>query len=143
MLPKDKGTYLFLLCNSCNQEISAGKFGKYHFTPGYYLYVGSAFGPGGLNARIDRHFRQEKKLRWHIDFLSTTMKPVECWFHASSDKLECRWNSLLESLHDDYPLRGFGSSDCKCPSHLHYFRKKPSRAIISASLDTPLKTTRG
>jgi len=143
MIEKDKGTYLFLLHNSKAREISAGRFGKVLFPSGFYLYAGSAFGPGGLNARIGRHFRQDKKIRWHVDNLSITMNPVECWYHVSQTKRECQWNSRLEDIHDTYPLRGFGSSDCKCLSHLHYFSRKPSATALTSLLNAPLKIARG
>ncbi len=38
--------------------------------PGVYAYVGSAFGPGGLAARLRRHLCGERRrLWWHIDWL--------------------------------------------------------------------------
>ncbi len=39
------GTYLLLLECDKQAELSIGKFGKMYTEPGYYLYVGSAFGP--------------------------------------------------------------------------------------------------
>ena len=62
-----KGSYilLFLLPNS--KEISIGKLGRLLFKKGVYLYVGSAM--NGLEQRIQRHLRTEKKIHWHIDYL--------------------------------------------------------------------------
>ena len=37
---------------------------------GTYVYAGSAFGPGGIRARVSRHLRTGKKPHWHIDHLS-------------------------------------------------------------------------
>jgi Uri superfamily endonuclease len=37
---------------------------------GRYLYCGSAKGPGGLKARLSRHMRRGKSVRWHIDRLT-------------------------------------------------------------------------
>lgn len=37
---------------------------------GDYVYAGSAFGPGGIHARVTRHLRADKKPHWHIDHLS-------------------------------------------------------------------------
>ena len=37
------------------QEVPIGKLGVLHMLPGIYVYVGSALGPGGLAARIERH----------------------------------------------------------------------------------------
>ena len=33
---------------------------------GRYLYCGSAKGPGGLKARLSRHMRHGKSVRWHL-----------------------------------------------------------------------------
>ena len=37
--------------------------------PGYYVYIGSGWGPGGLASRICRHLgcRPRRRLHWHID----------------------------------------------------------------------------
>ncbi|MGE5612498.1 MAG: DUF123 domain-containing protein, partial [Bacillota bacterium] len=37
---------------------------------GRYLYCGSARGPGGLRARVGRHMRKGKVVRWHVDRLT-------------------------------------------------------------------------
>ena len=44
------------------------KFGRAHFRQGVYFYVGTA--QRNLSARLGRHSRKEKTLRWHIDYLS-------------------------------------------------------------------------
>jgi Uri superfamily endonuclease len=36
---------------------------------GRYLYCGSAKGRGGLKARLSRHMRRGKSVRWHVDQL--------------------------------------------------------------------------
>jgi Uri superfamily endonuclease len=38
---------------------------------GAYLYLGSAYGPGGIRARCRRHLTQDKGKRWHVDWLTT------------------------------------------------------------------------
>jgi Uri superfamily endonuclease len=42
--------------------------------PGRYIYAGSAYGPGGLKARVSRHMRRAKRSQWHIDQLTKTGK---------------------------------------------------------------------
>ena len=69
MSEPSKGTYALVLHLECTEEITVGKLGMFTFPAGYYLYVGSALGPGGLEARLARHRRRGKKLRWHIDYL--------------------------------------------------------------------------
>ncbi len=41
-------------------RIQIGKLGQFKFKKGYYAYVGSAFGPGGLNSRIKHHIESKK-----------------------------------------------------------------------------------
>jgi Uri superfamily endonuclease len=36
-------------------RLEIGRLGVYDIVPGYYAYVGSAFGAGGLRARICHH----------------------------------------------------------------------------------------
>src|ERR1017187_2023294 len=45
------GTYVLVLRCSSNRTIRVGCLGSIRLRPGYYLYVGSGFGPGGLRAR--------------------------------------------------------------------------------------------
>src|ERR1019366_617038 len=44
-----------------------GGLGNFEFPAGLYFYTGSAL--GGIRRRVSRHLRDEKRLRWHIDFL--------------------------------------------------------------------------
>ena len=68
-IPGEKGVYTLLIKIGEKIEADVGALGRVKLDEGYYLYVGSALGPGGLKARISRHFRKSKKLKWHIDFL--------------------------------------------------------------------------
>ena len=51
------------------QQLRIGALGVFDFPPGWYVYIGSAFGPGGITARVTRHARAAKRLHWHIDYL--------------------------------------------------------------------------
>ena len=92
--------------------------GRRHKLPaGRYVYCGSARGPGGIAARVRRHCRTDKTIRWHIDRL-TTVVPV-AGVDAYPDEDECalveRW--MARGARPVVP--GFGSSDCRtCPAHL-------------------------
>ncbi len=70
VLPRTQGIYaLFVrVIDSVTIEVSGLRMLLF---PGVYVYVGSAGGPGGLRARVTRHFRRYKKVRWHIDRLTT------------------------------------------------------------------------
>jgi Uri superfamily endonuclease len=59
------GTYALVLSSSSDRRIRIGKFGLLHIRPGFYIYVGSAFGPGGLGARIAHHRKIHAKFSDH------------------------------------------------------------------------------
>jgi Uri superfamily endonuclease len=87
--------------------------------PGCYVYVGSARGPGGLRARIARHAASEKRVRWHVDQLTSGAAELACVVYAEAAARECALVPHLERLGLGHPVPGFGSSDCRnCRSHL-------------------------
>jgi Uri superfamily endonuclease len=121
----DKGTYALLIELKNETTLTVGKLGEFDFPRGYYIYFGSAL--GGLEARINRHLKHDKHLHWHIDYLLQFAEIAEVWYLSSDQRLEC---TLCREAHElpgsaDIAL-GFGSSDCRCPSHLLYFTTKPS-----------------
>ena len=66
-IPRGTGAYLLLLALDTEIERKAGGLGPIRLPAGLYAYAGSAWGPGGLRARIARHARRGKKTHWHID----------------------------------------------------------------------------
>jgi Uri superfamily endonuclease len=84
---------------------------------GDYLYLGSAYGPGGIRARCRRHLQQEKGKRWHVDWLTTqAAKLTVCAFPGGK---ECVLTAAALGAGAGVPVLGLGSSDCiNCPSHL-------------------------
>jgi Uri superfamily endonuclease len=134
-LPSLPGTYVLVLRFSKRLEIVVGKLGVLAVQPGFYVYVGSALGAGGLAARVGRHCRREKALRWHVDYLRTDAQIEEVWYATGKSHRECRWASIVQSLPGaSVPLTGFGASDCGCPSHLVYFKMPPSLADFRKKL---------
>lgn len=133
VLPKTKGTYALLMCLKQIQSIRVGKLGTFEFNPGYYLYFGSAFGPGGLKARVGRHQACNKTCRWHIDYLRRKCSLAEVWYSEKPRNLECIWAETYKRKPGiSAPVAQFGSSDCGCFSHLFYSAEKPE--IIQPSL---------
>jgi len=136
-----KGTYVLCMRLDEPEEITVGRLGTFLFPAGYYLYVGSALGPGGLEARLARHRRREKRPRWHIDYLLQRTHLLEMWSMASEERLEC---SLARAIREipgaQIVAPGFGSSDCHCPSHLTYFENKPGFEILRAKYPTHILT---
>jgi Uri superfamily endonuclease len=134
-LPPLPGTYVLVLRFSKRLEIVVGKLGVLAVQPGFYVYVGSALGPGGLAARVGRHCRHEKTARWHVDYLRAAADLEEVWYATGKSHRECRWASVLRALPGaSVPLGGFGASDCGCPSHLCFFSLPPSLADFRKKL---------
>lgn len=120
------GTYILLMNAATGLDITVGAAGKLSIRQGCYAYVGSAFGPGGLYARLRHHCYSTARPRWHIDYLKNVVTIDEIIFSGSRDRLECAWADILNDLpHSSRPLTGFGASDCQCDSHLFYFPKRP------------------
>jgi Uri superfamily endonuclease len=123
-LPTAPGTYALHLHLATPSTAQIRKLGSFSFQPGEYVYVGSAFGPGGLQARLGRHLHPSGKRHWHIDDFLPLAQPVGFWFTALPVHLECRWVATLQLLPGAYfPARGLGASDCRrnCPAHLLAF----------------------
>lgn len=130
-----KGTYALLLRSKREKEIAIGKLGLFAFPVGYYLYVGSALGNGGLPARLARYRRQGKRPHWHIDYLLKHSELIEIWSIASEERMECLWASIACELPGaQIPVTRFGSSDCHCPAHLIYFPTPPSFTLFEKRL---------
>jgi Uri superfamily endonuclease len=68
-LPDEKGTYVLIASVSQMKRIEIGRLGCFDIIPGYYAYVGSAFGSGGLRARLGHHLEATANPHWHIDYL--------------------------------------------------------------------------
>jgi Uri superfamily endonuclease len=117
----DKGTYILAMKLDKPADITVGKLGRFTFPAGRYLYFGSAM--NGLNARISRHLRNDKKLHWHIDYFLQKAKIVDVWYVKSEERLECHLcQEAMRFPGASVPIKGFGSSDCRCTSHLLHFR---------------------
>lgn len=107
-------------------QIQVGKLGVFHFKRGYYAYVGSAMGPGGLSARLRHHLKVAVRPHWHIDYLRREAVVKEVWVSRRSDCREHVWaDKLMHMKTASIPAPGFGSSDCSCATHLFYFQKRP------------------
>jgi sugar fermentation stimulation protein A len=85
-----------------------------------YFYVGSA--QRNLSARLERHSRKRKTLRWHIDYLSTKAEMLGAITIAGQRELECKLAKKLGSMFE-LAVPGFGASDCRCGGHLFYARE--------------------
>ncbi len=125
-LPSQTGTYCLTFHCTILSQVTVGKLGTYQIVPGYYCYVGSAFGRGGLKSRIERHLKVNKRNHWHLDYIRPYFEPVEICYTTDSIKREHQWSKLLlKDIYSSIPINKFGSSDCHCPTHLFYYKVKP------------------
>ncbi len=109
-------TYQLLIEVVCPVRFTIGRLGKFAFPAGRYIYTGSA--RRNFEARIARHLRPEKTLRWHIDYLlaARNVRVVGVRRYVED---ECAINRATPG---SVPIPGFGASDCRagCGSHLKY-----------------------
>ena len=131
--PSKPGTYLLLIRLIRSVSIQPGRLGPVALRPGFYAYVGSAQGPGGLAARLMRHLRADKRPHWHIDALTAIAPIHQVWLVASTDRLECQWSGLLRALPGVCePAPGFGATDCRCRTHLYRLPDEGLHAVHDA-----------
>lgn len=111
-----KGSYILVIELKENKRIQVGKLGNISFKKGFYVYVGSAL--NGLEQRISRHLRSNKKMHWHIDHLLQYANVINVFYKESNKREECNIAKKLDKKLSSIP--GFGCSDCKCKTHLFY-----------------------
>ena len=117
-LSREPGTYALGLDLPRRTTCIIGALGEHTLPAGLYLYVGSAFGPGGLRARIGRHLGQATTQHWHIDYVRPHAQPRAVWL-APEQRIECRWaQHLLADPRARIIVPRFGASDCTCAAHL-------------------------
>ena len=116
------GSYVLALRLDAPHTLCIGRLGEIDLPAGWYLYAGSARGPGGLSARLARHRRKagpDKHLHWHIDYLREEAIWGGAWGRVTGERLECGWAAALRQLAGAQAVApGFGASDCRCPAHL-------------------------
>ena len=127
MITNKSGTYALIARSERSRSLTIGQLGSFEAQSGYYVYIGSAFGPGGIHARISHHSRLAAKPHWHMDYLRPQVDIIEIWYTTDEKIREHHWaNHLAAHRLSHPPLHGFGASDCSCIAHLFYFKSKPS-----------------
>jgi len=130
-IPATGGTYALLLACPRLRKLHIGRLGACRIPRGWYIYVGSAFGSGGLRARCLHHLRPVLRLHWHIDYLRSAASLQDIWFTPDPVPREHLWAEMTAGLPGaDIPIPRFGASDCRCRSHLFHFASKPVLAIF-------------
>lgn len=117
-------TYQLAIQVARDLRLRVGRHGTFDFPAGRYVYTGSA--RRNFEARIARHLRHAKTLRWHIDYLLTAEGVSVTGTRRSTDD-ECALNQATPGR---IVVPGFGASDCRsgCGSHLKYLGPEGSAA---------------
>lgn len=109
-----------------SQNIKINKKSSF-FPEGYYCYVGSAL--NNIQKRIMRHKSKNKKLHWHIDYFLKKSNIIKTYSIVTDKNLECWLSSRVRSQKGEVIMKGFGSTDCKCETHLYYFDQNPCKKL--------------
>ncbi len=134
------GTHALVFSASSYHFVRGGKCGQLSLKPGFYIYVGSAFGPGGLTARIGHHRQSSRRPHWHIDYLTPFLCLRQLWYTYDPLHREHEWAELLLKARGAFvPLEGFGSSDCGCRSHFFFFNSQPSGRYFRRKIHSHLQ----
>lgn len=120
-----KGSY-FLIIRLDEERGVKTKGRAFHLKSGYYVYVGSAM--NSLEKRVERHFRKEKKLHWHIDYLLRRAELLRAYLIPSDERLEEKL-SLKVSKRGE-PVPGFGAGDVKVSTNLYRFEDEPDEVLV-------------
>jgi Uri superfamily endonuclease len=140
-IPRQEGIYALILHLRQRQSIVVGRLGIFIFQPGFYVYIGSAFGPGGLAGRLRRHCRlptatDHFKDHWHIDYLRRQTSLEQIWFAQVGRQQEHVWAEAVRQLTGaSIPAAGFGASDCHCRTHLFHFPQMPQATTFGKRLE--------
>lgn len=111
------GAYIILFELTHGVRVHVGSLGQLDFEPGTYAYVGSAL--NGMEARVYRHLNGCRKKHWHIDHLLEHAEGKEALLFPSDRDIECDIAKMVSNLPGVRPgPKGFGSSDCRCLTHL-------------------------
>ena len=127
-----KGTYVLLIRLKRDRKIRVGSLGFVGFRKGYYAYVGS--GMGSLEKRIERHLKSGKKKFWHIDYLLAKGSISKVVYFESGRK-ECELAKKIAETSKG--ISKFGSSDCKCRSHLFYSENPLEKQVLGIIRSLP------
>lgn len=118
----DTGLYIAAFHLARSRNVRVGKLGRVRFRQGVYLYVGSA--QRNLSARLQRHSRKKKPLRWHVDYLSSKARMLGAMMLGGPREHECELAKELGRMFE-LCVPGFGASDCGCGGHLFYAEELP------------------
>lgn len=126
VIDRNPGTYALIMWLDREVVAAIGSLGRRRFPRGWYVYIGSALGTGGVGARIARHLIGGTP-RWHLDYLRAHARIAEVWYCFDQARRESQWVTTVTDLPGCAPvIDGFGASDSMHRSHLVGFSRRPS-----------------
>ena len=134
-----KGSYILIIYLDRDMSIRVGALGEIDLKAGYYAYTGSAL--NSLENRINRHLKKDKNIFWHIDYLLRFGEVIRVWIVVSDQRKECVTASNYHSSAS--PIERFGSSDCKCVSHLFYDQDRDKLEKMAEELGYQILSDKG
>ena len=117
----DSGVYQVAWSLENRLRRRVGALGVCEFPRGCWVYTGSA--RRALRARVARHISSRKKRRWHIDYLLGPGRVIAVRAFGAGGIGECEAHARLARRFREWP-KGFGSSDCRCATHIVYLGEK-------------------
>jgi Uri superfamily endonuclease len=149
-IPNAPGVYILVLYLSQTTAITFNRKSSRHlFPPGWYVYVGSARGPGGLSRRVARHQRRNadgKRMHWNVDYFREHATLCEVWYcETESSEAEHQWACVVRDLTSaTVPVLKFGANDCTagCPSHFFHLADRPSTVEFRSKLESRTLSTK-
>lgn len=130
-IPKQPGTYRLLWQVLQPARVQVGRLGELELVRGYYAYIGSAYGPGGLQARIRHHLRaHHPRPHWHLDYLRPYWQPLAQHWQLQQ-RCECAWAQQLLAAGATPIAPRFGASDCHCAGHGLYLPEALAHILFS------------
>lgn len=131
----EKGIYALILFLQKERTLRIGRLGVFDFPVGWYVYVGSAHGPGGVRKRTDRHRKNNisKKKKWNIDYFRSEARLCEIWFSHVAQKYEHAWARAFCKMEGAMMhAEEFGARDCYpwCPTHFLQYETRPRIAVL-------------
>lgn len=149
-IPNAPGVYILVFQLSQTTAITFNRKSSQHsFPPGWYVYVGSARGPGGLSRRVARHQRRNadgKRMHWNVDYFREHATLCEIWYcETQSSEVEHQWACIVRDLTSaTVPVPKFGANDCTagCPSHFFHLPDRPSTIEFRSKLESRTLSTK-
>ena len=134
--PNAPGSYALIVHVGAPTPARIGRLGLFTLLEGDYVYCGSARGPGGLRARLRRHGLRDKPHHWHIDYLTGFASTLGAFYQVGGLQLECSWARMVCTMPEaTCPVPGFGSSDCRCATHLASFESGDAKHLLASVLN--------